>query len=81
MSSIVHGGDDWYGIAVAEVADADGRVGAVGGNECAGVDWLEAARGRSRSELGVPENCRRSGELASDAKRGGGARDVGGWGW
>lgn len=30
VSSVVHGGHDWYDLAFAEVLDTDGRVGAVG---------------------------------------------------
>jgi hypothetical protein len=47
VSSRVHGRDYGRRVAVAEVADAYGRVGAAGRNESAGVYWLEAARGRS----------------------------------
>jgi hypothetical protein len=82
VSSVVHGRDDGQGIAVAEVADADGRVGAVRGDQSAGVDWLETARGRSRGKLGVPEDGRGGRELAGNAqRRGRRARLVGGWGW
>lgn len=56
VSSVVHGRYDGHSVAVAEVADADGRVGALRGYKSAGVDWLETARGRSRGELGVPED-------------------------
>ena len=48
VSSVVHGRYDGHSVAVAEVADADGRVGALRGYKSAGVDWLETARGRSR---------------------------------
>lgn len=77
MSSVVHGGRAWYGIAVAEVADTDGRVGAIGDGEGSRVCWFEAARRRSRRELGVPENGRCSCELTGNAQRRGGARGRG----
>lgn len=69
VSSVVHGRYDGHSVAVAEVADADGRVGAVRGDKRAGVDGLETARGRSRGELGVPEDGRGGRELASNAQR------------
>lgn len=47
VPAVVHGGHDGRGIAVAEVAHADRRVGAVWDGESSRVDWLEAARGRS----------------------------------
>ena len=49
MSAVVHGGHNGYRVAVgvAKVADADGRVGALGGDKCACVYWFETARGRS----------------------------------
>jgi len=82
VSAVVHGRHDGLCVAVAEVADADGRVGAVRGDKRAGVDGLETARGRSRGELGVPEDGRGGRELAGDAQRRGRLwRLVGGWGW
>ena len=74
MSSVVHGGGAGGAVAVAEVADADGGVGAVGSSECAGVYGLEAG------VLGVPEDGRGGRQLASNTQRGRGARVVGGWG-
>jgi hypothetical protein len=52
----------------------------MGSDECARVDWLEAARGRSRGESGVPEDGRGGRELAGNAQWGRGAQVVGGWG-
>lgn len=78
MSAVVHGGHDGGDVAVAEIADADGRVGAIRDGESAGVDWFKAARGRSGREFGVPEDGRRGRELAGNAQRGRGARVVGG---
>jgi hypothetical protein len=74
VSSVVHGGGAGRAVAVAEVADADGGVGAVGSGECAGVYGLEAG------VLGVPEEGRGGRQLAGNAQRGGGVRVVGGWG-
>lgn len=78
MPSVVHGGHDGRSVSVAEVADTNRRVGAVGDCECAGVDWLEAARGRSRGELRVPEDGRGGGQLAGDAQGRGGAGVIAG---
>lgn len=69
VSAVVHGRHNGLCVAVAEVADADGRVGALRGYKSAGVDWLETARGRSRGKLGVPEDGRGGRELASNAQR------------
>lgn len=79
MPAVVHGGHEGRGAAAAaaEIAHADGRVGAIGHGEGSGVSGLEAARGRSRGELGVPENGRRGGELAGDAQGRGRARGGG----
>jgi hypothetical protein len=85
VPSVVHGGHDGNDLAFAEVADADGRVGAVGHSKSPRVRGFELADGGwARRELGVPENGRCGGELAGDAQ--GGARVVGrgirgGGGW
>ena len=70
VSAVVHGGHDGGDVTVAEVANADRGVGAVGDSESACVDWLQAARGRSRGKLGVPEDGGGGGELAGDSQRG-----------
>lgn len=68
VPSAVHGGKYRYDLAFAEVADADGRVGAVGHGESAGVRRLELARGWACRELGVPEDGRGGGELVGNAQ-------------
>jgi hypothetical protein len=81
VSAVVHGRHKGRRVAVAEVAHADGRVGALRGDQSAGVDWLEAARRRARGELGVPEDGRGRRELPGNAQRRRRARLLGGWGW
>ena len=72
VSSVIHSGHDGrsvaVGVTVAEVADADGRVCAVRGDESACVDGVEAARRRSRCKLGIPEDGRGRCQLASNAQ-------------
>jgi hypothetical protein len=53
-------------LAVAEVADADGRVGAIRDRKSAGVGWLKLAWRRARCELGVPENGAGGGEAVDN---------------
>ena len=74
VSPIVHGRDGGDVLAAAEVAHADGAVGAVevGNGECARVRRLERAWGRSCSVVAVPENGSGGGELVCDAQLGGG---------
>ena len=83
VPTVVHGGYDWGDLAFAEVADADGRVGAIWYSESPRVRGLELARGWSCSELGVPEDGRRGRQLGCNAQ--GGARvfgsGCGGGGW
>jgi hypothetical protein len=61
VPSVIHGGYDRYDLAFAEVADADGRVGAIGYSKSPRVRGLELARGWSFGELGVPEDGRGGG--------------------
>lgn len=88
MPAVVHGRGERRCLAAAEVADADGRVGAVCDGECAGVGRAELAGRRAAGVLGVEEDGARSGELVGDAQlgrrgvRGGGrGRSGGGGGW
>jgi hypothetical protein len=67
VAAVVHGrygGGDC--LAVAEVADADGRVGAICDRESAGVRGLELAWRRARCKLGVPEDGAGGGESVDD---------------
>ncbi len=70
VSAVIHGGHDGGDMSVVEVSNADRRVGTIRNSERARVDWFEAARGRSRGKLWVPEDSRGGSELARDAQRG-----------
>jgi hypothetical protein len=73
---VIHGGNDGDDLALAEVADTDGGVGAVGHCQSPRVRGLKLAGGWARGELGVPEDGRGCCQLASDAQSR--ARVVGG---
>jgi hypothetical protein len=68
VSAVVHGGDDGDDLALAEVADADGGVGAVGHCQSPRVRGLELAGGWACGELGVPEDGRGRRQLVGNAQ-------------
>ena len=85
VSPVVHGGREGCCVAAAEVADADGRVGAVGDGEGACVGRAELAGRRTARVLRIPEYGARRDELVGDAQLGrgrvGGGGGVGGGLW
>jgi hypothetical protein len=79
VPSVVHAGNDGDNLPFAEVADADGRVGADRYSKSPRVRGLELARGCSCREFGVPEDRGGGRQLAGDAQRRASGSGSGGW--